>query len=245
MIEPAIERNNALHADALVGRLEADDAAIGGWQPDGTDRVGAKGCRAQSGRDRGTGAAARPTRRISQLVGIVRAAVVRVVRRAAECGFVHVQFAQDDGAGLSQPVRHSSIGFGCSGRAAFARAQTVGRRQARNVDVVLERNGDAIQWPKSPPLTGAFAGAFGVRQSIALAQGYVGIQRPADAHCPADEQFGQGDGIDPVLLDQRREVRNRGEGKVVHKGRLSSRSMLHHSRQDAGHRVPAWGLFKK
>jgi len=100
---------------------------------------------------------------------------------------MHVGFAQDDGASLFEGSDYWSV---MQGNEVLQNFGATGGADTSRVDVVLQRNGDAVERAE---IAGAFAAAFGnerglgargLPQGLLLAKGQVGIEawvQPADA----------------------------------------------------------------
>ena len=130
-------------------RLESDDAAVGGRDPDRAAGVGAERTVAHARRDECGRAAARPARRSALVPRVER----HPVRRIHASGRVleQVRLAEELGAGRSQPRDDGCVALG---RRRDAHRRGVRRDDAAHVDVVLDGDDGAVQRPVRRPLSG-------------------------------------------------------------------------------------------
>jgi hypothetical protein len=84
--------------------------------------------------------------------------MVRVVRGRPQRALMHRQLAQNDRAGVSQTASDGGV---LTGNAQRPTAKTIGRGDARNVDIILQSDGDPIQ--RSQPLPPRSASIRGAR----------------------------------------------------------------------------------
>ena len=136
VIERHAERDNAADARQPVGRFQTDDAAVGGRNTHRSPGIGPQRAGAQSRGDRRTGSAGRPAGMRSTSHGL-RTGPVCVNADVRRSELVHVELAQDDGAGLIEPRHHLGVLIRDAVRVHGARG---GRQHARRVDVVLQRD---------------------------------------------------------------------------------------------------------
>lgn len=127
--------------------LQTEDAAVRGGDPDraaavGADRDGDKA--SGNGVCAAAGAAACV---VGVVVGVARCAPVRVVVGRVEADFVHVGFADDEGAGIDEALDAPGGGAGVGGDSAAAggfgegHAESFGR--AGDGELVFDEDGDA------------------------------------------------------------------------------------------------------
>ena len=100
VVEARREREDAVGRDEPVARLEADDAAAGGGDPDRAARVGAERRLGETGRDRRRRAAARAARGAAGRGRVRDGAVVEVLRGDPVGELVQVRLADVGVAGL-------------------------------------------------------------------------------------------------------------------------------------------------
>ena len=166
-----------------VGRLQTDDAAVGGRNAHGSPGVGPQRAGAQPRGDRRARSARRPAGSALRIPGVAHGTGVRERRCRAVRELVHVELADDDGAGLLQPrhdlgvlVRHAIREHGARG----------GRQHPRRVDVVLERDRNPVQ-RSAPPPAGELRLELPRPGRGALAgHGDVGIEARIDAADPLE-----------------------------------------------------------
>ena len=150
--------HHAARADAAVGGLEADHAAVRAGNADRAAIVTADRAEAEPGGDRGGGAGRRSAGDAVEIPGIVGGAEAAGGAGAGECHLIQVQLAEEDDArGLQAP------GDLCVFGGDSILEDLRGRRgeDARGVDVVLEGDGNAVQAAGDAPglaLTIALAG---------------------------------------------------------------------------------------
>ena len=104
-VQAGRERHHPVPGRAAVGRLGADDAADRGGLADRAAGVGADGQRRLVGGDRGGGPAGRAAGDLGQVPRVVAGAVGGVLGGGAHGELVHVGLAEDDRAGLLEPLR--------------------------------------------------------------------------------------------------------------------------------------------
>src|SRR6516162_2440940 len=162
MVERVGERKDAAPAGPAIGRLEPNDAAIGGRSADGAAGVGSHGCGAKAGGDGDR----RPARRSRWIVRrIPRIACRREGQAeigAANREFVGLVLTEQNGTGIAQPypalrilLRHMML--------VTPRAR--GGADAAGLVDVLEADRDAVQW-SARAARGDFSrgGACGIMQ---------------------------------------------------------------------------------
>ena len=142
MVEREGERKDAAARHQAVGRLEPDDAA-------GARRIAhaAAGVAAQRHREQAGGNARTRARRraAGMMIGVPRVARRRpgqIEARAADGEFVRRELAHDDGAGAAQPRHAHRIG---RRDIVDQDLRMAGRRQARDIDDVLDADRHAMQ----------------------------------------------------------------------------------------------------
>ena len=104
-IERAGQRVDATPRDSVCRRLEPDQAAERGWNPNGATGVGADGRHAHSVRDRdsGTRRGAPGNSRARAIEGIARRSVMRIETDPGVGELRHVGLADDDRARVAEP----------------------------------------------------------------------------------------------------------------------------------------------
>ena len=101
--------DDAVAADAAVGRLDADDAAVRGRLADRAAGIGAERAETLARGDRGGRAARRAARHALAVPGIARAAVGGVLVRRAHGELVAVELADAHRAGVEQAARDGGV----------------------------------------------------------------------------------------------------------------------------------------
>ena len=154
------DRDDAGAAPQAHRRLEPDDAVDRGGADDRPSRLGADGDRGEIGGSRGPGAGARSAGRAIQRIGIAalaaaRAPSARGIHAAPVGPLAHVGLRQQDRSGFSQLLRDERVPRG--NRALQRQRARGGGHPIVRVDVVLERDGDAVQ--RAADLAGL---AFGI-----------------------------------------------------------------------------------
>ena len=150
VVEGPGERNHAAGAHQPVGRLQPGDAAVRGRLADRAAGVRAERAVTEPRRDGCGRAAGGAARDAVERPGIVHGAEVPGRRAHAVGALVHVELAEQDGAGLVQTPRDLGVR---GGHAVGEGGRGRGRADAGGVDVVLERDRDAVQRaaPSAPP----------------------------------------------------------------------------------------------
>ena len=139
------ERDDAVVADATVGRPDAGDAVDRRGQADRAARVGADGTETTARRDRHTRAPAGAGRETLDVPWVAHGAVVRIGRGAPPRELVHVGLADEDRTRPAQAFCNAGVGIGqpvAEHLAARSRARAAQR------DVVFQRDRDAVQRPQ-------------------------------------------------------------------------------------------------
>ena len=144
-VEGGAEREHAVDRDAAPARLQADEPAAGGRQPDRAARVRGEAEVAETGGERRRVAAGRAAGRPAGMRRVLHRPVPRVLARHAPGELVQVRLADDDGARADEaldrrrrPRRHV---VGVDLRA-------VGRADPRGVDQVLDEQALPVQRPR-------------------------------------------------------------------------------------------------
>ena len=137
MIEARNKRKRFRAREAAVGRLEAENSAERGRHADRAVGVGAQRDRREPARDRAARAARRAAAHVREIVRISRGAVVRVLAGEIVGVFAHVERADEDRAGRFE-TRDERRVRAC-GRALAVDLRSRARRQARDVEEVLDR----------------------------------------------------------------------------------------------------------
>ena len=143
------QREDRIDRNEPERRLEPDDAAVGGRDPDraagvAAERVVAHACRDECGR-----AAARSARRSRLVLRVERHAVRRV--HASGRVLEQVRLAEELGAGRPQPRNDGCVALS---RRRDADGRGVRRHDAAHVDVVLDGDDDTVQRTGRRPLSG-------------------------------------------------------------------------------------------
>ena len=141
----AVERSagghHAARAEQAARRLEADDVVERGRHASGARGVGAEAEADQSGGNRDRGAGARAAGQVARIEGIDRRAVRRTYPDQTRRELIEVGFADQQTAGGKQCVDHSGVRFGDVAEFGTGR----GGRLTRDIDVVLDREGDPVE----------------------------------------------------------------------------------------------------
>src|SRR5208283_4712114 len=153
-IECGREGDDVFRASAAQAGLQAHDAAEGGRDADGAARVSANAAIAEAGGERSRGTSTGTSCDARFIPGISHRAVVRIVAGRAVGKFVHVGFAEDNGASPFEGRDNRGVTQGNEVM------QNLGARRGadtRRVDVVLQGDGDTVQRAER---TGALPAAF-------------------------------------------------------------------------------------
>ena len=149
LVERAGERDQAVAADAAIGRLEADHAAKRRRLADRAAGVGAERQRDQSGRDR-RGRATRGAARHARLVpGVQGRSVSAVLGRRAHRELVHVRLAEQDRAGSPELGDHRGVVRRAEVLAASGCAQVVGSPSTQSTSLIA--TGTPASGPSGSP----------------------------------------------------------------------------------------------
>ncbi len=207
------QRRDAEAADRPRARLEGADAAIGRGPVERRHRLRAKRCRHGPARDHGGGAAARPARR---MIGVVR---IARRRRIEEGEFGRMRLAEDDRAGGLQ--RDHDFRIGRCRRRVLPRAAVAARRQAFDVDDVLDADRDAVQRAAKPAVLRLRGAARG------------GLERPLAVHFAPGFDMGldRRDAIQITLdqVDGRQVAGRNGGGEIAQPARILNVILVRHS----------------
>ena len=142
MIERVAEREDPAPADPSIGRLQPDDAAIGGRAADRAAGVRAHRRGTEAGGDRHRRAARRARRIVRGIPRVARRRERQGEIRAADREFVGLLLAEQDRAGVAQP--HPGLGILVGHMVEVAPRARRGAHTARLVDV-LETDRNAVQ----------------------------------------------------------------------------------------------------
>ena len=141
VIEARGEQHDTGARDPAVGRLEPQDAAERRRDADRAVRVGAETQRNEARRDRRRGAARRAAGHARGVVRVARRTVVRVLGREAERILVHVETADQHGAGATQSGDRRRVVF--RGRPIAVDPRARQRGDTGHVEQVLHGEGHA------------------------------------------------------------------------------------------------------
>ncbi len=141
VIEARDEGIGSVPRQPAVGRLQAEDAAQRRRHADRAVGVRAEADRHLAGGDRGGRAARRAAGDAGEVVRVARRPVVRVLGREAVGVLVHVERADQDGAGALEAGDERRVDGG--GRTLALDLRAGARRQAGDVEQVLDREGHA------------------------------------------------------------------------------------------------------
>ncbi len=143
VIERGAAGDDAADGDEADGGFEADDSAPGGWDADAAAGVGAECAEGEVGRDGCAGAGGGAAADAVERPGIAGGAEVGDVAGAADGELVEVELADDDGSGEFEAADDVGV-FG--GDAVAEHGAGSGGAGAGGVDVVFERDGNAVEW---------------------------------------------------------------------------------------------------
>ena len=138
----ALERRERRGGDPPSRRLEAEDAATGGGNPDRAASVGAVGERHEPRRERRRGPSAGAAGRALRVPGVPGVAVELRLGERDRAELRGVRLAEDDEAGVAQPADDRGVEVG---DVVGERATRVRRSDAFRRGQVLDRNRDAVK----------------------------------------------------------------------------------------------------
>ena len=202
------DRDDACAAPQPERRLDPDVAVRAGRADDRAVRLGTDGRDREIGGSGDAGARARAARVAIEDVGHVRLAAdaAPAARRRAgpEVGPLgQVRLGDDDRAGGLQLLRDERV----AGRAAGERPGAGRRRHAGGVDVVLHDDRNPEQWTLvAVPPRRVGRSCVGERRRT---DGDHRVQRRVELADPPEIEVRQVDGVDPVRVHQRLELRDR------------------------------------
>ncbi len=173
VVEGEVEGEDASAADATVGGLEAYGVAEGGGDADGAPGVAAHGHEAEVGGDGGTGATGGAAGDAIGIPGVADGAEVGVRRGDAIGEFVHVGFAEEDGAGGGEFFGDGGVG---GGEVVLEEQGAEGGADTFSFEDVFEGDGDAVEGAAGEA-DGEFAvGLVGLGEGVVGGDGEEGVE---------------------------------------------------------------------
>ena len=201
VIEAPREGNHALGRHEPVRGLDAHDAAVGGRAQDRPDRLRAERQRDHPRRDRRRRSARRAAGRVLAVPGVAR-------RRGIQVGELRRRGLAED----HRPRRAQAPDRRCVLRRRLVgeRAGAGGGRHARDVEDVLDPDGDAVEWPAEPSRARVRRALAGGGPRPRLVDVDPGPERGICGPDPRQADLDQLDRRERALPDAGGRVRDRG-----------------------------------
>ena len=131
--------------------------------------------------------------------------MMRVVVDGAQCAFLHVELAENHDTGTAQSADHLRIGINDM----VCAAETVGGRNAGNVDVVFDSHRDAVEGAQALLAFGSLGSRIGLRHGSLATEGDVAVERAPHGIGALEVCAHQSPRIEHAAFDPSRELCNR------------------------------------